>query len=207
MRLRDSQNEIIRLLRLRGPMTVDELSAALGISGVAVRNHLEGLEADGLLTSHTERLPRGRPRRLFQLAEAADELFPKNYLALAQTILEHLETHDGPEKVEEVFAARRLRMDREMRPRLQDRDLEGRVAALAELQDRAGYMAEWEKDEDGSFLLREFNCAVCKIARRFPQACANELQLFLDLTEADVTREEHMASGDRSCTYRIRPRR
>ncbi len=206
MWLRDSQQEIVRLLRRRGAMTVDDLSSALGLSTVAVRNHLESLEAEGLLEVRTEKLPRGRPRRLFQLAEAADDLFPKNYHLLAQTILDHLEQTGGPERVEEVFSARRDRAEAELKPRLQGKDLAARVAAIAEMQDRAGYMAEWRTCEDGSLELREYNCAICKIARRFPQACANELKMIENLTEADVRREEHMAAGDRSCTYRIRPR-
>ena len=82
MRLSESQEEIVWLLRRRGAMTVEDLSRALGISGVAVRQHLDGLEAEGLLDSRTERRPIGRPRRLFRLSDAADDLFPKNYSGL-----------------------------------------------------------------------------------------------------------------------------
>jgi predicted ArsR family transcriptional regulator len=206
MRLSDSQQEIVRLLRRRGATTVEDLSRAIGISTVAVRQHLDVLEAEGLLDSITERRPIGRPRRLFRLTDAADELFPKNYSALAQIILEHLEGTGGPQQIEEVFRARRLRMETEARPHVQSPNLEDRVAAVARLQEEAGYMAEWEGCDDGTFLLREYNCAICKIARRFPQACANELKLIEDLTGAEVVREAHMAAGDPTCTYRIRPR-
>lgn len=206
MRLSQSQQEIVKLLRRHGAMTVDDLSRAIGISSVAVRQHLEVLEAEGLLGSRTERRPVGRPRSLFHLTDAADDLFPKNYAGLAQMILEHLESTGGEERVREAFAARRLRMEEELLPRAEGRDLEGRIAALAASQDEAGYMTEWEKCEDGSFLLREHNCAICKIARRFPQACANELEMIENVTGGDVTREEHMAAGDSTCAYRIRPR-
>ena len=187
-------------------MTVEDLSRAIGISSVAVRQHLEVLEAEGLLGSRTERRPIGRPRRLFHLTDAADELFPKNYSGLAQMILEHLELSGGAERVDEVFRARRLRMEADARPHVEGLDLEARVAAVAGIQDQAGYMAEWEPVEDGSYILREHNCAICKIARRFPQPCARELQLIQDLTGADVVREQHLAAGDATCTYRIRPR-
>jgi predicted ArsR family transcriptional regulator len=206
MRLSDSQQEIVTLLRRRGAMTVEGLSRAIGISTVAVRQHLDVLEAERLVDSRTERRPIGRPRRLFHLTDAADDLFPKNYSGLAQMVLEHLESSGGAEQVEGFFCARRLHMQREMASRVEGRDLEGRVAALAEIQDQAGYMAEWEKNEDGSYTLREHNCAICKVARRFPQACANELQLIQDLTGAEVVREQHLAAGDSTCAYRIRPR-
>jgi len=206
MRLSDSQEEIVRLLRRRGAMTVADLSRAMGISGVAVRQHLDSLEAEGLLDSRTERRPIGRPRRLFRLSDAADDLFPKNYSGLAQMILEHLEASGGAGQVEEIFSARRLRLEGEFRPGVEGKDLEGRVAAVAEMQEQAGYMAEWQRGEDGSFLLREHNCVICKVARRFPQACASELLLIESLTGAEVTREQHMAAGDAACSYRIRPR-
>jgi predicted ArsR family transcriptional regulator len=206
MRLSDSRCEIVQLLRRRGAMTVADLSRALGITGVAVRQHLDALEAEGLLDSRTERRPIGRPRRLFRLSNAADDLFPKNYAALAQAILEHLEETGGASRIHEVFAARRQRLEAELLPRVQGRDLEARVAAVAEAQDQAGYMAAWERQEDGSFLLREHNCVICKIARQFPQACASELQLIQTLTGGEVTREQHMAAGDPVCAYRIRAR-
>ena len=210
MRLNQSQEEIVRLLRRNGPMTVADLSGAIGISSVAVRQHLDVLEAEGLVRSTIERRQpapgRGRPRQLFCLTDAADDLFPKHYGALAQVILEYLESADGPGKIEEVFTARRQRTQGELRPRLEGRSLEERVAVLAEAQDQGGYMAEWERAEDGSFLLREHNCAICRIARRFPQACASELRLIEEVTGADVVRERHIAAGDTVCAYRIRPR-
>src|SRR4051794_34250220 len=115
MRLSDSQRKLVDLLRRRGPMTVEDLSKAVGTTSVAVRQHLEVLAAEGLLESRTERRPVGRPRRVFRLSEAADELFPKNYAALAQMVLEHLETVD-PERVEEVFRERRNRIAADFAP-------------------------------------------------------------------------------------------
>lgn len=206
MRLSQSQQEIVKLLRRRGAMTADDLSQEIGISSVAVRQHLEVLEAEGLLGSRTERRPIGRPRRLFHLTEAADELFPKNYSGLAQILLEYLESAGGTCQVEDAFRFRRERLERDLLPAVEGRDLESRLAAVARMQDEAGYMAEWEKDEDGSYLLREHNCAICKIARRFPQACAEELRLIENVTGAEVVREQHIAGGDPICSYRIRPR-
>ncbi|MCC2669679.1 MAG: transcriptional regulator [Armatimonadetes bacterium] len=212
LRLSQPQQDIVKLIRRNGTVTVEDLSRALGMTTVAVRHHLDVLEAEGLLFSETERRTaasnrRGRPRLVFHLTEAADDLFPKNYSGLVQTILEHLETSGGTESVDEVFRARRLRLEVDLLPRLAGKELAQRVSALAELQDRSGYMADWERSEDGSFVLREHNCAICKVARRFPQACDNELQLIANVTGADVVREQHLGSGDKVCSYRIRAKR
>jgi len=213
LRISQPQQDIVKLLRRHGSMTVEDLSRALGVTSVAVRHHLDVLEAEGLLASEPERRAaapasanrRGRPRRFYHLTEAADDLFPKNYSGLVQVILEHLETSGGAESVEEVFRARRLGIEADLRKRLDGEELAKRVAAVAELQDRSGYMADWEAREDGSFILREHNCAICKVARRFPQVCSNELQLIQNVTQAEVVREQHIASGDSICSYRISP--
>ncbi|MGV3723583.1 MAG: helix-turn-helix transcriptional regulator [Actinomycetota bacterium] len=208
LRLSDSQQDIVKLLRRHGSQTVEDLHRALGVTAMAVRRHLDILEAEGLLLSDTERRPgsgRGRPRRIYRLTDAADELFPQNYSGLVQSLLEQLESAGGPESVDAVFRARRLKVEGDLRARLQGQDLAARVAAVAELQDRSGYMADWESDAEGGYVLREHNCAICKVARRFSQVCENELQLIRTVTEADVTREQHIASGDSVCSYRIRP--
>ena len=206
MRLSASQQEILRLLRKQGELTVEELSRHMGISSVAVRQHLEILEADGLLATRIERRPIGRPRRHYRLSEAADDLFPKNYAALAEMILEHLQDSGGPAGVTEFFEARRRRLEGDILPMLGGQSLDARVRALAQFQDQAGYMAEYEALPDGGFLLREHNCAICKVARRFPQACQKELEMFQNLLDADVERQQHMATGDAMCSYVVRPR-
>ena len=67
-------------------------------------------------------------------------------------------------------------------------------------------MAEAESLPDQGFVIRQHNCAICKVARRFPQACQKELEMFRNLLDADVERERHMAAGDSLCSYLIRPR-
>jgi predicted ArsR family transcriptional regulator len=54
--------------------------------------------------------------------------------------------------------------------------------------------------------MREHNCAIFHVATDDPAACEAELQLFQDVLDADITRESHIASGDRCCTFRISPR-
>ena len=64
-----------------------------------------------------------------------------------------------------------------------------------------------EIGDDGSIRLLEHNCAIFQVANGTPAACEAELALFRDVLDADVVRESHIASGDRSCSYRITPRR
>jgi predicted ArsR family transcriptional regulator len=53
--------------------------------------------------------------------------------------------------------------------------------------------------------MRQANCAIYEVATRHPQACDSELELYREVLGTDVVREAHIASGDRTCTYRIEP--
>jgi predicted ArsR family transcriptional regulator len=78
-----------------------------------------------------------------------------------------------------------------------------RVRELAVIQADQGYLADTILGTDGTIRLREHNCAIYHIAEGSPAACQAELELFSEVLGADIVREEHIASGDRCCTYRI----
>jgi predicted ArsR family transcriptional regulator len=76
------------------------------------------------------------------------------------------------------------------------------------IQANNGYLASAAVDADGTVRLVEHNCAIYHVAAGAPAACAAELELFAEVLGAEVVREQHIASGDRCCSYRIseRPR-
>ena len=68
---------------------------------------------------------------------------------------------------------------------------------------RQGYLADATLEPDGTIRLREHNCAIYHVAAGSPAACQAELDLFTEILGAEVVREQHIASGDRCCSYRI----
>lgn len=115
--------------------------------------------------------------------------------------------------------------------RLDDAPLQERVRELAVIQDEQGYLCDCaataarrlgdtlparglsaeDPIADGpaagpeAIQMRQANCAIYDVATRHPQACHSELELYREVLGADVVREAHIASGDRTCTYRIEP--
>ncbi len=198
-------------LRRDGPSTPDQLAGRIGASRTGVLQQLRALEAARLVTRETIRHGVGRPRHVYDIAPEAQDLFPANYEGLAAGLMAALEAVGGTDLVEEVFAARRRQLGVAVRQRLHDRvgpnaPLVARVRELAVIQDEQGYLAETIVGPDGVIRLREHNCAIYRVARANPAACAAELGLFRDVLEADVERESHIAAGDRCCTYRISER-
>lgn len=203
-----TRKEIISLLRVDGPLSVAELGGRLGITHVAVRRHLTALERDGLVTSKQERLPMGRPTRKYELTDMADELFPKKYGTLSLEMIDFLAAADPEHKlIDQFFAARRGRLvDRYSAHVGETPDLSDRVSRLTEVQTADGYLAQWEAGPDGAFELKEFNCPVHVISRKYPYACIHELEFFKSvLGTDDVQRIECIAKGGNCCRYVIKP--
>ncbi len=195
-------------LRQRGPMSPDALASHLGASRTGVLQQLHALEEAGLVTHAIERHGVGRPRHRYDVTPDAQDLFPADYNGFASGLLEAIVSVGGNELLEEVFAARRRQLGDRLRDRMAERvaddaPLEERVRELAVLQAGAGYLAEAVIDDDGSLRLREHNCAIFHVARDATACCEAELALFRDVLKAEVTRESHIAAGDRSCTYRV----
>src|SRR5436190_23983183 len=88
--LASTRGRIITLLR-KSSRTVDELAQALGLTDNAVRAHLAALERDGLVQQHSERRGSGKPSSVYDLASAAEDLFPKSYDQLLYQLLEILQ--------------------------------------------------------------------------------------------------------------------
>jgi predicted ArsR family transcriptional regulator len=202
------RRSILTHLRKAGPSSPDALAAALGASRTGILQQLHALEAAGLVCHAAEKHGVGRPRHVYDVTADAQGLFPTDYGGFASGLVKAIEAVGGEDLVEQVFAARRRQIGDRIRRRMaaqltDDASLADRVRALALLQDEAGYLAEAVVGADGSVILREHNCAIDKIARRTSAPCDAELALFRELLGPGVTRESHIASGDRCCSYLV----
>ena len=202
------RRDLLLRLRLDGPSSPDQLAERLGASRTGVLQQLRALEDAHLVTRQTVRHGVGRPRHLYDVTADAQDLFPSNYDALAAGLLSAIEAVGGDDLLDQVFAARRRQLGDRVREHLAEHvgseaPLLDRVRELAVIQADQGYLAETVLGSDGTIRLREHNCAIYHIAKGSPAACQAELELFSEVLGADVVREQHIASGDRLCSYRI----
>jgi predicted ArsR family transcriptional regulator len=198
------------LLRLRhdGPSSPEDLAAGLGVSRTGVLQQLHALETAGLVSRQAVRHGVGRPRHVYDVTAAAQDLFPTNYDGLASGLLAAIRAIGGEELVDGVFDERRRITRDRIRQRMADRlspeaRLVDRARELAVIQDELGYLAEATVGADGVIRLVERNCAIHRVAADNGAACQAELDLFREILGPDVQRETHIAAGDRCCTYRI----
>ncbi|TFG68354.1 MAG: winged helix-turn-helix transcriptional regulator [Thermomicrobiales bacterium] len=205
------RRDLLLRLRLDGSSSPDQLAERVGASRTGVLQQLRALEAANLVSRQTVRHGVGRPRHLYDVTTDAQDLFPSNYDALAAGLLAAIESLGGDDLLEQVFTARRRQLGARVRDQMTERvapdaPLADRVRELAVIQADNGYLADTTIDASGTIRLREHNCAIYHIAKGSPAACRAELELFREVLGADVVRDEHIASGDRCCSYRIADR-
>ncbi len=199
-----TRRKILFALKQRGGMTAAELARLLGITSMGVRRHLSTLERDRLVHYDLVQRGKGRPSYVYRLTPEAEGLFPKNYAALANELLDYLATTAGDRTVIELFDQRALRRVRQAQAQLAGQSLGERVAGLTDILSSEGYLAEWAQLAPGAFIIREYNCAIHDIAAEHRAACNSELSfLRAILPDAEVTREAHIMAGGLCCAYRI----
>lgn len=200
-----TRRALLVTLRKRGEARAEELASELGITVSAVRQHLQGLAAADLVVHRDERAGPGRPRRSYRLGAAAEALFPKAYGDLTLELLDHLAEED-PGVVRRAFERRRDARVHRVQARLEGLGFDARIAEIARVLDEDGYLADFERLPDGSYRIREHNCAILAVAQRHGHACSTEISFLREvLPDADVTRVAHILSGSHACVYEVRP--
>lgn len=198
-----TREKILLALKKNGSMSVGGLSKEIHITPMGVRQHLLVLERKGIVEYVTERHGVGRPGFLYKLTETADGLFPKGYQDFALDILSDLEMTDGKNKIDGIFRRRKERLAAEIAPHLHGLDtLSARMHTFSDILQKNGYIVELE-EHPTLFRLKQFNCPILKVARRFKEACKYDLQLYRELIGDSVRREQCISDGSHSCEYVI----
>ena len=201
------RDRVLVQLKLHGPQTAARVGKRLGVTTMAVRQHLSVLQGEGVVEFTDERRKVGRPARVWKLTAKANDQFPDSHAELAVAMLQAIGSASGDEGLERLTAERTRKQVESYRARMpgRDRSLEERVAALAGIRREEGYMADCTRELDGTIELVENHCSISKAARACPKLCDGELTLFRKALGDRVTVEriEHMLRGDRRCTFRI----
>jgi len=190
-------------LKRAGRLTTKELAARLRLSLNTIRHHLNELEDQELV--EYERLQRGvgAPTFEYRLTPAGEALFPRRYEATLTSVLDHLVEQEGRSAAAAVLEARYTALTRQLQDQLVGVAPSERLAAIAELLSKDGYMAEATVSANGG-TLTEHNCAIQPVAERFPEICAAEAKFLTLVLGAEVHRERHILNGCSACEYRVR---
>lgn len=204
-----TRRAVLDLLKRRPGSTAPDLAEQLGITGNAVRQHLDALAEAGLVDRRVlAATGPGRPPLGWQLTAAAGPLFPDTHGELAVALLDAISSELGADALDRVVAARVAAQEASYRADVPARaGLAKRVEALARRRTAEGYEADVVVT-DGELHLVERHCPIGAAARACTGLCVGELDLFQRVLGPDVLveRTEHVLAGDPCCAYRITPR-
>ncbi len=204
----NTSDHILFLLKTRGPSTAQLLAEQLKLTSMAVRRHLEQGQEKGLLQTEDRSDKVGRPARYWLLSAAGHARFPDRHSELTVQLIAQVRTLFGDAGLDKLITAREQVSEASYATHMAgSQTLSQKVAKLVEARDAEGYMAEMEKQADGSFLLVENHCPICAAATECQGFCKSELDVFRRTLGpgSRVERVEHALAGARRCVYRITP--
>lgn len=201
-------DDLLYLLKTRGPQSAQALGEALGMTSMGARQHLLRLAAEDLVTSFERREGVGRPKQAWRLTDKGHGRFPDRHSDLTLELISSVRELYGEEGLNRLIEKRELQAREVYDKALEEAaTLEEKVERLAEQRNKEGYMARAEKSEDGALMLIEDHCPICAAASICQGFCRAELHLFEEVLGEGVTvaRTDYMLEGGRRCAYRIMP--
>jgi predicted ArsR family transcriptional regulator len=201
-----TKRRIVKMLKTEGPLDAATLAERIGVSAMAIRQHLYILQDEKMVTAKERPVPLGRPAKYWELTRKADRLFPDAYAELSVSLIDSLNDAFGADGLQRILERRTARQRASYSACiLSTMPLRRKLQKLAEIRTDEGYMAEVRSEGAGQYLFIENHCPICSAASSCTGLCANELALFKSILGpgARVERVEHILAGERRCAYKV----
>jgi|SRR6516162_6833735 len=201
-----TRRRIVKILKTEGPLDSATLAQRIGVSAMAVRQHLYVLQDQQIVTAKERPVPVGRPAKYWELTRKADRLFPDAYAELSVSLIDSLNDAFGADGLQRILERRTARQGAAYSARIPAAmPLRRKLQKLVEIRTEEGYMAELRSEGAGQYLFIENHCPICAAASSCTGLCANELILFRTILGpgTNVERVEHILAGQRRCVYRV----
>ena len=193
---------IILLLKKNKYMSLEELASNLGITKMAVLNHITVLEQNGSIVRKIVKKNVGRPSYVFYAKENAD----RNLGSVSDIMLDDFMNFmkiTGREKIiEEFLKDRYSKIKSEYAGEMTGKDLDARVRKLALLRQESGYYPEMKKSQE-NYEMVEYNCPILAISKHFGIACSMETKMFENVLDAEVKSTHRQVNGYGACRFLI----
>lgn len=166
-----TKSEIMTLLT-KQELSAQSLARTLGVSAAAVRQHLETLNAFGLVTRRKLVTKPSRPTYLYRLSRRGAETLPKRYDLLVSLLTEVIRERDGVDGVTEVVQAAAERLALQLRTNFDTAASDRRWELLIEWFERElAWHADVLADADGRRRVTIHQCPFQAVSRQQPSVC------------------------------------
>ena len=195
--------EFMETLRSVGPVTVQQMCECLDVTATAVRQRLNRLEANGLVSRITEKSGRGRPSHSYQVTEIGQRQLGDNYGELARILWEQIVSIDDASIRERLFGQIRDALATKYGRGVSfDSPIVDRVEQLQGQLSDEGFSVE--SDSSGSLpILRENNCPYLDLAKEDSQICELEQAVFEQVLGTEVRLTQRCVDGHNCCEFHV----
>jgi len=204
--LEGTRGQILEELAV-APRTARDLARKLGIQESAARGHLGRLEDRGLVVPAFRREGVGRPRKRYTLTSAAQELFPKKYDLILDTVVNELLAREGEGYVSALFADAAERMAHEVLKEVPRTGTpEERAENVVRSLNRLGFRCRVDHAPDGSIRITRSNCVFRHSALSHPFLLCEVFDKHLTealLGQSGVDLVDSIGHGGMRCTHLI----
>jgi predicted ArsR family transcriptional regulator len=202
--MHETRQRIIEFLKEKRQATVEELATAIDLTPMAVRYHLNVLQADNLISTFAVRRQSGpgRPQQIYKLTEAADELFPEDYRSLTDYLLDAVSQRLGKDGVGELFNNIANRLANEAPPRRENQTFEERLDEVVTFLTVKGFAVCWETDGNG-YVIHAHSCPYRRVAKDHSEICLLDKHVISTMLNTTPSRIACLTNGDDHCTYRV----
>lgn len=204
--MQSTRQEILAILKEEGQATVEDLAERLELTPMTIRHHLNVLQAQNLVVASKVRRSKkvGRPRLVYTLTDAADDLFPQSYGELARHLVSEVKETVGEEETEAIFARVADRVARNAPPPIPGQDFEDRLIQVIEFMEEQGFISRWDKTDEG-YVVTNINCPYRSVSREHDEVCIMDTQILTQLLKVTPQRITSMQAGETSCRFLLMP--
>ncbi|MGD8626810.1 MAG: ArsR family transcriptional regulator [Anaerolineae bacterium] len=204
--MQSTRQEILSILREEKQATVDDLAQQLELTPMTIRHHLNVLQAQNLVVASKVRRSKkvGRPRLVYTLTEAADDLFPQGYGDLARHLVTEVKEVVGQQETEALFRRVAERVAEDAPVPAEGQSFEDRLEQVADFLEEQGFLSRWEKTDEG-YVLTNVNCPYRQVSQQHEEVCILDTELIKNLLGVQPQRVSSMKAGDAACRFLLVP--
>lgn len=199
--LNSSRRRIVTLLR-GGGLTADDLASQLGVTTNAVREHLAGMERDGLIQQTGQRPGTTRPSRVFELTPEVEQLLSQAYIPFLAEMVRVLASTLAADRLDILMRRVGQDLGDQLVPRRRPASLRARVALASRLLNQH-LGAVTRVEENGVLVIRGAGCPLAALTGKHPFVCHAIESLVTRVVDSPV-HECCDRTGRPRCCFEIR---
>ncbi|WP_321347766.1 metalloregulator ArsR/SmtB family transcription factor [uncultured Draconibacterium sp.] len=203
---KNSSEQILMQLKMRGEATALLISEELDITKEGARKHLLNLSEAGLVQATVKSEGVGRPSTYYSLTDKGLSRFPDTHADITVQLLQSVKKLLGENALDLLISDREKAIYERYAKQMEGSEtIEQKLDVLSKRRSEEGYIAEWKKEDDAYYLI-ENHCPICAAATECQGFCRSELHNFKQLIgeDYDLERTEYIIENGNRCVYRIK---